>query len=464
MYLSNYLSNVLKNFNDSRTVRNIKNLFRQIIEHKSIRLWSISTDKAEFERSKRLINGKLKSVLDDEKISEALREHGASSLKDQERLIILHDPCDIRKEYSEKLENLGTVRSLDGDLINGYNTINSVAIDEKGKNIYPVDISVYSNGDAHYVTQEELRQFSKGNLQESDNPDDRERAAEIQKYLEEDSDVNLQRVAFEQMRRISDHFKEANPEMILSHVLDRQFDGNDYFHFIDEVLNDEFVIRMKISRNSNEYEIDAETGKKQYVKLEDVGFANKDIFYIDKLNINKKVYQQAKLVIEYDTLTINEKDFTVVRVTLFDRNGKMIFEHPMLLITNISVETKEQARTIYRIYLMRAKIEGVFKFLKSVLGWEELQVEDYESIKNIIALCYFIGGYFYEIESELTKNQTMKAICQLGGGKGKITRYYFLQGLAKILVHMSVKQFVKEQNISLQIPQLIYFDLRDRIS
>jgi len=52
-----------------------------------------------------------------------------------------------------------------------------------------------------------------------------------------------------------------------------------------------------------------------------------------------------------------------------------------LLITNIAVNTAEQARGIYGIYLMRAKIEAVFKFLKDVLGWEEFQVRDFESIK-----------------------------------------------------------------------------------
>ena len=109
---------------------------------------------------------------------------------------------------------------------------------------------------------------------------------------------------------------------------------------------------------------------------------------------------------------------------------------------------KQQAHGIYLTYLKRFKIEGVFKFLKDVLGWEELQVRDFESIKNIIALCFFIGGYFYEIESELVKNVTIQHICDLGGGKGKYTRYFFLQGLSKILTYKAVEQFIEEQDIS----------------
>ena len=37
-------------------------------------------------------------------------------------------------------------------------------------------------------------------------------------------------------------------------------------------------------------------------------------------------------------------------------------------------------------------------------------MRDYESIKNIIALAYFVGGYFYEIGSDLTHNPTIKLI------------------------------------------------------
>ena len=137
-----------------------------------------------------------------------------------------------------------------------------------------------------------------------------------------------------------------------------------------------------------------------------------------------------------------------MRITLSDRNGYPIYKHPMLLLTNIPVSTAELGRSIYLLYLHRSRIEGVFKFLKSVLGWEEFQVRDYESIKNIIAVCYFVGGYFYEIESELTKNPVMKRIAQLGGCKGEITRYYFLQGLGKLLTYQSVVEFISTYPVS----------------
>lgn len=444
MTLTDYLSGVLSNFKDSRVINNVTTLVQKIIEHKSIRLWSISEDKAEFERSKRLLDGSLKSVLDDQKISAAIREHSVGALGDEARLIVLHDPCDIRKEHAQVLEKLGKVRDLDGNLINGYSTFNTVAVDVTGKKLYPVDVTVYSNRDEHYVTVTELKALAKGKLQQVDP----QRAGQIEQFIQEESHLNLPRLSRSQLKQVSQAFKQKNPDIRLCHVLDRQFDGLDYFEFIDQELADEFVIRAKISRNSNESETDEQTAETVAVKLTAVEFAHTHSWVLKKVRVKKKVYQDAKCLIEWDTLVLNEHTYTVVRVTLTDRQGKPIYKQPLLLITNIGVSTAEQARGIYGLYLMRAKIEAIFKFLKDVLGWEEFQVRDYEAIKNIIALAYFVGGYFYEIGSDLTHNPTIALIAQLGGGKGQVTRYYFLQGLKNLLIHASVARFVKEQDIS----------------
>ncbi len=58
--------------------------------------------------------------------------------------------------------------------------------------------------------------------------------------------------------------------------------------------------------------------------------------------------------------------------------------------------------------------------MKDVLGWKKFQVRDWESIKNIIALSFFVGNYFYEIESTLIEHPTIEIICQLGDGKGTV--------------------------------------------
>jgi len=57
---------------------------------------------------------------------------------------------------------------------------------------------------------------------------------------------------------------------------------------------------------------------------------------------------------------------------------------------------------------------------------------------------YFIAGYFYEIESALIQNDYVQFLCQLGGAKGKVTRYFLLKGLEKILIKQTVDEWLNQ--------------------
>lgn len=92
-----------------------------------------------------------KNILDDKKISEALLESGVSKLAVKNELLILHDGSDIRKQYSTKLKELGKVRALDGSIINGYSSFNSVAIDLDGKEVTLLGCDVYSNRGEDFI-------------------------------------------------------------------------------------------------------------------------------------------------------------------------------------------------------------------------------------------------------------------------------------------------------------------------
>ena len=80
-----------------------------------------------------MINGNLKTVLDDKKISEALIKNSVEKLSGSKRVYILSDHSDIRKQYSTALENLGKVRDLNGNIINGNTVLGSVILDESNK-------------------------------------------------------------------------------------------------------------------------------------------------------------------------------------------------------------------------------------------------------------------------------------------------------------------------------------------
>ncbi|MCP4368534.1 MAG: hypothetical protein GY797_10555 [Deltaproteobacteria bacterium] len=248
------------------------------------------------------------------------------------------------------------------------------------------------------------------------------------------------------MKRVSEELKEGNEKLRICHVIDRQMDGVPYFFFIDEDLEDFFVIRLKIARNSHEFIVN-EDGKEGAIKLKEVSLPHKQSEVISKIRLNKKVCQDVTRLIEGGVLELEGRAYAVVRITLLTRKGKEIFLQPMLLITNLLVKKTNDALATYLVYLKRAKREAVFKFVKNALGWEAFQVRAWEAIKNIIALAFFIGGYFYELEPELANNPVIAWLCQLGGGKGKITRHYFLEGLKKLLIHQQVERFREKTHL-----------------
>jgi hypothetical protein len=413
------------------------------MENKTIRLFTIADDKKEYNRYKSLLDGSLKSVLDNNKISQALRDNSAEIMSKHKQITLIHDPCDIRKEYSQQLENLGKVLDLNKNVINGYYTFNTVAVDNN--RLHLVDTKVYSNREDKFVSQEEIKLYHKGSLKDSGYT--KQGAEIISELIETDNYINLSTVTKEQLKKTSLAFKEEQAKVEITHILDSGFDNENLFNYIDKELKDKFVIRLKLSRNSNEIYLD-ENSKEKHVKIKTVKLANKKRFPVTKVKIKNKIYKNASCLIEYDKIIFDKQKYIVVRVMLNDTKGEKIFKEPMLLLTNRHLKTATQAHGIYFAYLQGSKIEGVFKFLKDVLGWEDFQVRDFESIKNIIALCFFIGGYFYEIESELIENITIQYICELGGGKGKCTPYYFLQGLAKLLTYNAIEQFVEEKEIS----------------
>jgi len=443
MTLVSYLQGLLAHFSDVRIVGTITTMVQTMVEHTSIRLWSISADRAEFVRQKRVVDGSLKAVLDEQTVAEALREIGSREVvlsdDDTATVVLLHDPSDIRKPYSTDLECLGTVRALTGKLVPGYQTFNTVVLDERGHTPQPLDVTVYSNGDPHYVTEEELtlyerlqRPSSAPSATQKLSPD---RIGEIRQFLADDTYLNLYRVVSTQLIRVSQRMQTLYPHRPRCHILDRQFDGVRYARLIDQELHDLFVLRLKGSRTVPGLMVAGTVSVQQVPCLHVTRYA------ISTIRLRHTTYQNVTCYLEWEPFCLEGHAYTMVRVTLCDRHHRAIFDEPMVLLTNLSVTCREDARRVYCLYLLRAKIEGVFKFCKMVLGWEEAQVRDYASIRGLLALAMYLAGYFYASDSDLIDNPAIALICLLGGGKGTVTRYFFLKGLQKLLIYRSVLHF-----------------------
>ena len=246
-------------------LKNVQHIIASIIANHGIQIYANAKDEAEYRKMRRLLGAdNNKNILDSQDINDALVANGITSLAGKDEVLLLHDVSDIRKEHSVMMENLGKVRDLKNNIINGFTSFNSVAVDTQGKSLTLLGIQIYSNKDVKYVTEEEYKHYlqfkqenkelfneteSVFNLDTGEMIEVNPRKLEIAQLIEENTYINHGTVFRDQLHNLSNKFKSSGIKK-LTHVLDREHDNNDKFEYINNELNDNFVIRLKTTRTS----------------------------------------------------------------------------------------------------------------------------------------------------------------------------------------------------------------------
>jgi len=140
----------------------VLNILLKILEHGSCRIFKISSSTVDYKRLSRTLSGGNKmSDINVEKINESLAERFISNNTDMCEAYLIHDPSDIRKPYSKKIENLGKVRDLKGNIINGYSTHNIVGIAGNNKSVHLLSHISYSNKYDKFLKREFVKKLEK---------------------------------------------------------------------------------------------------------------------------------------------------------------------------------------------------------------------------------------------------------------------------------------------------------------
>lgn len=396
------------------------------------RLFTLSKDKNEYKKMVRTLSGEnSKSDMSPDITNNALMDFAKEKLESETSVTLIHDPSDIRKPHSTDLEDIGYVRSLDKKIIHGYSTHNIIALPSKSKIVTLLSNKTYSNRAANFLSQETISKLVSGV-----DFDGRESA---QKIYESGNYFNKKTISKEEISRVSQALKQSNPALKISHVLDREFDDDDYFNLISNILGDEFVIRSKKSRCLDEVD---ENGKK--VRLIVSPFDNGHQLPFQKLSIKKTVIQDGKILVEWKVYG----EIYAVKITILDRGGNNVFDESMLLLTNKEVVSFDDAYDVYKEYLKRSKIEYVFKFLKEGLGWEEMQVREFKAIENLISLCFYVAAYLYDIGDEEAYDDYAVMLSELGDGKGVISRHFILKGIHVVSNHYKYQWHMEKKKVS----------------
>lgn len=403
----------------------------------------MSSDTREYDVFRGLLNGTQVATLDSATVLACVQARTQKLLGSASKsYYVLHDGCDIRKPNSREMEYLGQVMSLSKQVISGYKTMNSVVVNADNQSVELLCHELYSNKMPNYIGETVLNDPL---LCAALSP-------EQTAMIEEKTYINNKVILFRALKKSSTLLKELNSQNRPCHVIDRESDDEATFTEIDEVLGDDFIIRLKTNRSSHHtYATFTPTGRvskhQAHYKLVDKKFENSSSYEIEKIKIKGKTYTQVVAIIAWEALKLGGKVYNVVRITL-KQGGKNLYLQPMLLLTNRAVTSADAAKGIYMGYLLRSKIEVVFKFLKQNLGWEAFQVRDFNSIKNLLGIAFFLVGFFPELTAELETDPLAIRLCQLAHSKGKITLHFLLKGLEKLVHYEEVSRWMNEYEVT----------------
>ena len=109
---------------------------------------------------------------------------------------------------------------------------------------------------------------------------------------------------------------------------------------------------------------------------------------------------------------------------------------PWWLFTDWPVQDEQSAVRIFTMYRERWAAEDSFKVTKECLGWEEVQVLDWQALQTLVALAWVTAGFLYHMGVTFQWEE-VQLIAKLGGWEphkdrkpGKIT---LMRGLRRLI-------------------------------
>ena len=287
-------------------------------------------------------NNKLKNTIDrlshnlmyldeDEKqIMETNHDKELMSYLKDGYVAVLNDNSDINKEYSNKLEDLCTVRdasSKQEKYVNGYMVCEYVALTEKTQTPVSLYSKIYSTTSDSFMSEND-------------------------ETMKGEDIVNK---------------KLKGTGKIPIYVRDRGYDANEIFKKdIDE--ENKFVTRLEGNRyllfkDKKKIVTDAVKNRKGKIVTKLMYHGENKECYIS--------YTKVKLPVR------KNKELTLVTIHGLSSDGI-----PMMLLTNLVVNCKEDAEYIVRLYFLRWRIEEYFKAKKQEFKWEDSLLRTLKSMNN----------------------------------------------------------------------------------
>ncbi|HHU08378.1 MAG TPA: transposase, partial [Clostridiaceae bacterium] len=219
-------------------------------------------------------------------------------------------------------------------------------------------------------------------------------------------------------------------------IFDRGYDANKYIKKVEQ-LKQSFILRLTERRNLYHKGklMKATTlrdSRKGKIKMRIMFQKEIKDCYVTHLNVKTSASKkEMRLVLVYG-----------------------LGETPMMLLTNKTIHSKEDAIKVVNLYMSRWRIEDYFRFKKQTFGFEDFRVRSLQSINNLNQLLSYSIGFIALLTEKMDKKLlAIKVLERANGIRKKLVFYYsqMAKGIHKILSH--AKTGIKEYlNIRRKVP------------
>lgn len=379
--LTTYASSYRDLFGDQRLFDGFVGTLQGILGSQSLHISKIAnassllTGRHAERRVRRLVHGaNQRAPLAAEALMERLTKEGAKKLAWEDEVLLVLDESDLRKPFASSMENLDTVRSLDGELVPGFRTLNVLGIGASGHRaiLYHHSFSATAPG------------F-------------------------ESVGVEYKRA----MNKVTNALREVGAGRLLW-VIDRAGDDLALMKHLHEA-GASFVIRVQhVNRKCKQQGKNTNLAK-AIEGAPTLGEATLERRLLDPSSKWRR-NQQLPVQLAGTEVELREALGFVVSVA---QVISPLNERGWLLLSNLRLHQGGEAAVLKRmlsVYRQRWAIEDLFAWTKGALGWESVRLMSFEPLRTLVAFAWLGAAFLYDLGSD-AENRGVQFLAQLGGAQ-----------------------------------------------
>lgn len=362
-----------------------------------------------------------RSDLDADHLIERLRARGVERLADQDEVWAIVDPSELRKPHAKEMEDLMGVRALGGDgTVKGYRTLNVLGVGTEGVRALL----------AHHLFSSTADDF-----------------------------VSESRETQEALESVGEALAAKRGKV--TYLMDTQFDDIAVWgtiweqdnHLVCRLKHEERLVERPGEDAAVRERVSVETaraGLRELARVRSEMLVRKIGQRFTKRQPTTAVISACPLQVTYQAnrRTTEPGPPQTRRVWLVEVRLENVSSEPWLLLTDWPVETEEDAARIFRMYRMRWAVEDCFKFTKGVLGWEDVQLLDFDAVRTLVALGWVAAGFLYELGVTLDWPE-IRLLARLAGGELRSDRSpgktLLTRGLQRLLDHLATNAILADE-------------------